>query len=449
MSEIRSFSTTPLLLCLPPLPHSLKLGFPGDDNSSSVVGLTADVAYLLAAELNFSMVVVKQADGCWGGQTNGVWDGMVGSLANGDADITLTSLSVTWERQEVIDYTRSLFRTRRGLIASKHYLNYHYSLTRLVRAVISCYARCEPLCYDSNCYVRIGSVTFACTLLFSRYFDAFTLPVWISTGCCVILLSAVLFKVLELGKKFNESILFSECLAYFSVLLIQRDFAVDKDTLTVRITYLAGAFFGCVVFASYSALLTSTMISQPAEPYLETFEDILKKNFRLYLWNSSVPLAMMREAPSDSPMGMVFRSQIRGNPLHTVDSLSEAMRKLESDPRGVFFGYVLSFSPSKFYMVESFKQVKLKGVIDYTLTKLDQSGLIQRLMTKYNIDDDHTKYRAHNVDALGYDNLLFPFVVLVIGAVLGIIVTLGEGLGKRSVLLRNSLHLRSPQSRIQ
>ena len=50
----------------------------------------------------------KSIDGGTGSQKNGTWDGMIGMLVRGQADVGASSFLVTAKRMEVVDFTHSL-----------------------------------------------------------------------------------------------------------------------------------------------------------------------------------------------------------------------------------------------------------------------------------------------------------------------------------------------------
>lgn len=62
----------------------------------------------LEAQMNFTSVLRKSIDGGTGSQKNGSWDGMIGMLVRGEAEVGASSFLVTTKRMEAVDYTHSL-----------------------------------------------------------------------------------------------------------------------------------------------------------------------------------------------------------------------------------------------------------------------------------------------------------------------------------------------------
>jgi len=69
-------------------------------------GVVWDLLTLLSTTANFTFDLSLQADGEYGvPQADGSWNGAVGALIAGKADLVAAALSVTYERAKVIDYT--------------------------------------------------------------------------------------------------------------------------------------------------------------------------------------------------------------------------------------------------------------------------------------------------------------------------------------------------------
>ncbi|XP_050390802.1 glutamate receptor ionotropic, kainate 2 [Patella vulgata] len=68
------------------------------------IGFCIDLLNMIAERKNFS-VTIREAD-AYGSQKNGQWDGIVGELVDRKADIGLGGMSITHEREQVIDFTK-------------------------------------------------------------------------------------------------------------------------------------------------------------------------------------------------------------------------------------------------------------------------------------------------------------------------------------------------------
>ncbi|KAG5874608.1 hypothetical protein JTB14_018818 [Gonioctena quinquepunctata] len=70
-------------------------------------GYGVDVIRELSKILGFNYTLVLQEDGLYGNfnQTTGQWDGMLGEIIEGRADLAITDLTVTSEREKAVDFT--------------------------------------------------------------------------------------------------------------------------------------------------------------------------------------------------------------------------------------------------------------------------------------------------------------------------------------------------------
>lgn len=95
-----------------PLIVGMELAYPPfetKDESGDPSGVSVDLAYALGDYLNRPVQIEN---------TN--WDGLIPSLQTGKVDIVLSSMTITDERQEVIDFSIPYARTYLGLLVNKN-----------------------------------------------------------------------------------------------------------------------------------------------------------------------------------------------------------------------------------------------------------------------------------------------------------------------------------------
>jgi len=68
-------------------------------------GFIPDLLDVIALEEPFSYKIVLSPDGKWGSPRDGKWDGMVGMVANKEADLVAADLTTTQRRMEVLDFS--------------------------------------------------------------------------------------------------------------------------------------------------------------------------------------------------------------------------------------------------------------------------------------------------------------------------------------------------------
>ncbi|XP_046651122.1 glutamate receptor 1-like [Daphnia pulicaria] len=74
-------------------------------NISHVNGFVHQIVSWLAEKHQFTFEYVGPPDGAYGAFVNGSWNGMVGMVIAGEIDIIAASLSVTYPRSQVVDFT--------------------------------------------------------------------------------------------------------------------------------------------------------------------------------------------------------------------------------------------------------------------------------------------------------------------------------------------------------
>lgn len=88
-------------------------------DGNSYVGYIIDLLNDLAHSLDVTFEVRPSADGKYGYKEGNSWNGMIGELVRGQADMAAADLTVTAERSLVIDFTQPFMTRRMGLLVKK------------------------------------------------------------------------------------------------------------------------------------------------------------------------------------------------------------------------------------------------------------------------------------------------------------------------------------------
>ncbi|XP_044583719.1 uncharacterized protein LOC123264473 isoform X1 [Cotesia glomerata] len=102
--------------------HTDHLGRPLEDANNRVIaeGYCIDFIEELSKKMRFSYDLIVPKDGKFGEKSeDGSWNGLVGDLANGKTDIAIASLTMTSEREEVIDFVAPYFEQSGILIVMR------------------------------------------------------------------------------------------------------------------------------------------------------------------------------------------------------------------------------------------------------------------------------------------------------------------------------------------
>ena len=85
-----------------------QIGAYGSKTTAIVSGILGDLFNIIRQELNFTFILKPPPDGKFGGKFLSApkgWKGMVGLIAEGKADMSLTPLTVTEDRSTVVYFT--------------------------------------------------------------------------------------------------------------------------------------------------------------------------------------------------------------------------------------------------------------------------------------------------------------------------------------------------------
>ncbi|XP_074641454.1 glutamate receptor ionotropic, kainate 4-like [Tubulanus polymorphus] len=82
-------------------------------------GIVIDLLIELSKRMNFSYVISPAPDNTWGVPKNGTWNGMIGALIKKETDMLAVILTVTAERNAVLDYTTPFLDDKTIMVIKK------------------------------------------------------------------------------------------------------------------------------------------------------------------------------------------------------------------------------------------------------------------------------------------------------------------------------------------
>ncbi len=365
-------------------------------HEEDITGFSVDLVMDIASRANFTLdFSFSPADRKWGARAaDGSYNGIIGVLERREVDISITALSMDVERQRVIDFTHPICRQETTLIVKQQ------NQTRV----------------DLNVYfyaLSIGS-WFGVAVSVALISVVITLPKWFAGGfMCTHIMEALAKTLLHLG---------------------QRDGLFKETKISTRIVFFTSCLFGCLIFSCYSANLTSSMVNQEV-PVVSSLRQVLDGGYRLAMYRDTYLYDAFRQAESGTLHNEVFQKLIKDDPGATYDSADEAHQMFRTNgPKFGAFDLELTFVA--FEDLDPVKQFDDKWIVkcawglvkeseftdffNHHLLKLKQSGFFNRLELKWKLQHmSRTKTmmrREQGIPALGYDNSLFPFVALSMGA---------------------------------
>ena len=231
-------------------------------------GFEIELFNLIAERLGIDVEYVPSVDGSFGSQNeNKSWNGIIGMLERGEADLGVTLLTVSESRLKVVDFSIPAKPPRYALIIAK------------------------PDSSDVN----------SCL-----YFDAFTWQGWLALALATLFLVGYMSLVITVG---NKSSTYCALAMVGSHLLQLGDFEeIRHNSVSLRVAAIASAAFGLFVFCSYSSLITSTMSTMPLLPKLETLKDVYDQGYQIMTWKNSMNFMFFQEAKEGSIKRKVYET---------------------------------------------------------------------------------------------------------------------------------------------
>ncbi len=220
-------------------------------NQTCCVGFNMELLQKLQKEIGFH--VDLRINDVYGALVNGTWNGMVGEVAYGQADLVTAALTVTKERAEVIDFTES------------------YVEISLAFVMMSAEKAALP-------FVNFKFMSYLSTNLLLSINAMF----WI--GFLVLyFFENISRKGANWSSKFKYSA--NQSFTYLSGLTFQRDLGGKAPkSATTRLTAIAFAFAMTVIMSTYTAMLTAVAVQEPSKV---AFNGIRDKRVKFNFFNKS------------------------------------------------------------------------------------------------------------------------------------------------------------------
>ncbi|XP_076336846.1 putative glutamate receptor [Tachypleus tridentatus] len=226
-------------------------------NSTQWSGYMFTVVNALAEILNFSYSVQDPKEKHYGIKSeNGSWNGLIGELTRGVADMAVADLSWDVERAQVVDFTYPVF----------------YETTKFI--------------YKSPSFLSRAWILF----------EPYSVMLWITLVFAMLVLGIVMFLFTFVYSNISENEtssvveLVEQCLENSYRQLVIQGCAWLPETASSRIV-MAAWWFTMVIFSSvYSGNLTSTLSLKKTESPVNTLEGFTSKypSFQLVVSNGSL-----------------------------------------------------------------------------------------------------------------------------------------------------------------
>ena len=240
---IKEISCSEGIICEIPVVNNNKTYW----NKTCCVGYSVDLLKLLENDLHFIPRVYIVEDGSYGSKTMGEWNGMIGDVYKGKAEIAAAGLTITNLRLKDVQFTSPFMRAPLGILMSNKKDRITFvNFTFLVYMT-------EQLLWCLLATFFVGIVT-VYSYENARSFFA------------------------PRGQEFNDDdsykYIWKESFTYFSGLTFQRDLGgKNPKRPAARITAVIFAFTMVIVMTAYTAVLTASNVRQEERDPFKGMQD--------------------------------------------------------------------------------------------------------------------------------------------------------------------------------
>ncbi|XP_064090206.1 probable glutamate receptor isoform X2 [Macrobrachium nipponense] len=200
------------------------------DGTVALQGGYASLFYLLQKITNFTMV----RDKAWGSFINGRWNGVIGEVLEGAADIAVSTIDLTAKRSEVVDFLMTLSATRYYLIFKR------------------------PSSSDQK---------------WTAYTQEFQGSAWIMLGIFCLLLVALFLVFVALAPS-DSHLELSDGLEIIVGFLLGQGTNINVSATSIRLLMLTSLMFHVLMVTHYTSDLLSGLTAGVPRPLISDLSDI-------------------------------------------------------------------------------------------------------------------------------------------------------------------------------
>ncbi|XP_059159677.1 glutamate receptor ionotropic, NMDA 2B-like [Physella acuta] len=269
-------------------------------------GLSIDFLHRLSVALNFDFYLYEVEDYQWGNKnSDGNWDGIVGDLVHGKADMAVASMTIDEDRSTAINFSVPYMETGITFIVA------------IREGAISATAFLEPYDYPSWCLILVCSVHV--------------------TGASIFLFEWLSPYGLDHGRKLSPTYKFSLFRTFWLMWAMLFGAAVTTDTprgVSSKFMSNIWALFALVFSASYTANLAAFMITKEEYYDLSGMQD-----WRLqkpYAMNPPFRFATIANGTTESNIKKNNANMYEYMKKYTQRSVEQAMESLKTQTLHAF-----------------------------------------------------------------------------------------------------------------
>ena len=258
-------------------------------------GIFANVFHALSDQMNFTFTIKRAY--MWGSFTNGTWNGMVGMLKDGIADIAAADLTITNERSTVVDFLPSLMEITEEL------------------------------------YMKNPGDAFST----GSYIGAFTQTSWTAIALWIIVTPLLLQGILMISTYRNQDGLgIFNCYLFVTSSVVNLTYKLKSDKLEHRIAFISLLIGGMLIYYYWEAELTSHLASRRIDfPFSNLLEFSKNSKFNFIVAKGTIHLDYFKNS-EDSVRSKIWREKLEPY-FDQLPLFEELPERILADPHAVAY----------------------------------------------------------------------------------------------------------------
>uniref|UniRef100_A0AAN0LHJ5 Glutamate receptor ionotropic kainate 2 n=1 Tax=Polyphagotarsonemus latus TaxID=1204166 RepID=A0AAN0LHJ5_9ACAR len=387
-------------------------------------GFCIDLLQTIAEQLGFHYQLYLVPDGAFGAQDvkTQKWNGMVNELIDKKADLAVAPMTITYTRENVIDFTKPFMSLGIGIL----FRIPSHMPTRL-------FSFMNPLAFNIWCYVLGAYILVSFTLYIVSQFTPFE---WKIPKRC------------QMAKKdfLQNQFSIDNAFWFLVVTLMKQGVNLNPKAFSTRIIAAIWWFFTLILISSYTANLAAFLTVEKMITPIEDVEDLAAQTKIQYgtLENGST-MTFFRD--SKVPTYQKMWKYMISHPEVFVKTYEEGLKRvLDGNYAFLMESTMLDFMAqrdcnltrigslldSKGYGLATPIGSPWRDKVSLSILDLQEKGVIQMLYDKWwkspglTCIRDEIKNKDGKADALGLENIGGVFVVLIAGLIFAIFVAFFE-----------------------
>ncbi|XP_035682029.1 glutamate receptor 2-like isoform X1 [Branchiostoma floridae] len=399
--------------------------FPERDNNCKYEGYCVDMLKKVAELVGFNFTIREVADGKYGANENGTWNGMVGELIYGKADLAVAPLTINMVREQVIEFSKPYMSVGISIMIKKPQ-----------KSKPGVFSFLDPLAYEIWMCILFAYIGVSVVLFLVSRFSPYEWHTVDSAGGGSIE-----------EEQTNDFGIWNSL--WFSLgAFMQQGCDISPRSVSGRIVGGAWWFFTLIIISSYTANLAAFLTVERMVTPIGSADDLAKQTEIAYGTVTSGSTEGFFKAATIPVYMKMWTYMSNANPSPMVSSNAEGIAKVRSSKGKYAFllesaqnEFIEQRKPcdtmkagsnldSKGYGIGMPKNSSRRQDITLAVLKLREDGILQALETKWWYDKGECgpseSSSKGETSALSLSNVAGVFYILVGGLGLAMMAALLE-----------------------